>query len=153
MISLIEKIIKRKKYMEETFYLAVSICDRYLFFIISEKIELPCLVTLIVTAIFLAAKIEQPLSPNLNKMIHLAYNKLKVDISRSKIIDLEWSIISALDFSLRYTSPLMFLSRLLRLQNLDSYSKDPSAETVDIKARIFCRTLLRSKAYLTMKPS
>lgn len=130
MVQLIEKIIKSKNYLEETHYLAVSICDRYLFFLVSEKKEIPCLITLIITAVFLAAKVEQPLSPNMNKMIQIAHSKLQVRVTRSEMIDMEWKIIGALDFNLRYTSPLMLLDRLLRLQNLDRKSEDSSAKTI-----------------------
>ena len=58
-----------------------------------------------------------------------------------------------LDFDLQYTSPLFFLERYQRLFNLDRLDKNAEANIINKLARLFCRTLLRSRAYLGMKPS
>ena len=58
MVLLIEELHAIKQYKIETLYLAVSLADRYLVYIALSEKEPPCLVTLAVTCILLAAKIE-----------------------------------------------------------------------------------------------
>lgn len=65
---LIERVHGRKDYKEETLYVAVSLVDRCI-----EKFtdsdDVPCLVTLSITCLFIAAKIEEEIQPNLNRMV------------------------------------------------------------------------------------
>ena len=58
MILLVEEICRMKKYNDETLYLAISIADRYLVNLAVQKEKSPCLVTLSVTCLLIAAKIE-----------------------------------------------------------------------------------------------
>ena len=58
MVLLIEKLSIAKNYKKETYYLAVSIADRYLVYVVVSEKEAPCLVTLAVTCILMAAKLE-----------------------------------------------------------------------------------------------
>lgn len=62
-------------------------------------------------------------------------------------------MIERLDFELHYTSPLVFLERYLRLYDLDLIESDEKAKMISMLACLFCRCLLRSKAYLSLKPS
>ena len=62
MVQLIEKIQKIKEYKEETYFLAVSLADRYLVHIAVHGQEMPSLISLGVTAILMAAKLEQPIA-------------------------------------------------------------------------------------------
>ena len=58
-----------------------------------------------------------------------------------------------LDFDLHYTGPIFFLERFLRIYNLDQIKRDREAFAIDYLARNFCRSMLRSKSYLSLKPS
>eukprot|EP00353_Schmidingerella_taraikaensis_P006493 CAMPEP_0185583920 /NCGR_PEP_ID=MMETSP0434-20130131/28783_1 /TAXON_ID=626734 ORGANISM="Favella taraikaensis, Strain Fe Narragansett Bay" /NCGR_SAMPLE_ID=MMETSP0434 /ASSEMBLY_ACC=CAM_ASM_000379 /LENGTH=229 /DNA_ID=CAMNT_0028203333 /DNA_START=1181 /DNA_END=1870 /DNA_ORIENTATION=- len=101
----------------------------------------------------MAAKLEQPIQPNFNRMIRLVKQKWDVDYLRNDLIKLETHIIHTLDFDLHYNSPLIFLERYLRLYELDRVKQDPMAYIIDKVARVFCRCILRSKAHLSLKPS
>ena len=68
---LIEQLCTCKNYKFETFYQAVSLADQYLVYIARESVVLPCLITLGLTSVLLAAKIEQPVQPSFKRMIRL----------------------------------------------------------------------------------
>lgn len=153
MVTLLEALITEKEYKEETLYLAVSLCDRYLVNLAIGKRMAPCLIMLAIIGTLMAAKLEQPIQPNFNRMIRLVKQKWDVDYYRDDLIDLETSIIRTLDFDLHYTSPLTFLERYQRLYELDRIIEDRTSGVIDEIARLLIRTLLRSRNYLSLKPS
>ena len=71
MIMLIEDLSSIKQYKVETLYLANAIADKYLVNIAIQGSKVPCLITLAVTSLLMAAKIEQPISPSFTRMISL----------------------------------------------------------------------------------
>ena len=71
MILLIEQLHGIKKYRTETLYMAVSLADRYLVHLAVNTKPAPCLVTLAVTCLLMAAKLEQPMSPSFTRMINI----------------------------------------------------------------------------------
>ena len=75
MILHIEDLWKRRNYKIETFYLAANIADHYLMKLASLNRTAPCLVHLGTTALFLAAKIEESLSPCVINLIILIKQK------------------------------------------------------------------------------
>ena len=58
MVILIEDLHRHKGYKIDTLFLAVSIADRYLVNMAVEGQKAPCLVTLGVTCLLMAAKLE-----------------------------------------------------------------------------------------------
>lgn len=58
MVLLLEELNEEEEWNDETLMLAVSIADRYLLNLSREKAVAPCLVTLSVTCLMIAAKIE-----------------------------------------------------------------------------------------------
>lgn len=58
MVMLIEDLCSVKEYKIETLYLAVSLADRYLVNIAVLGKVAPCLITLAVSCILMAAKLE-----------------------------------------------------------------------------------------------
>ena len=59
MVIMIEEIIMLKDYKAETYFLAVSLADRYLACCASNpSIEVPSLIMIAITSILLAAKLE-----------------------------------------------------------------------------------------------
>lgn len=71
MVMLIEDLHILKDYKLETLFLAVSIADRYLVEIAVEGKAAPCLISLAVVCILMAAKMNQPISPSFTRMITL----------------------------------------------------------------------------------
>ena len=57
MVNLIEQIHAVKEYRAETFYLAVSLMDKYLASLTLDYRRPPCLITLSVTCLLMAAKL------------------------------------------------------------------------------------------------
>ncbi len=101
----------------------------------------------------MAAKLEQPMQPNFNRMVRLVKSKWGVDTSRDELIEIEMNIIYTLDFNLTYTGPISFLERYLRVFNLDCVQTDRESFIIDGLARSFSRCFLRSHHYLRLKPS
>ena len=64
MVLLIEELVLFKNYRTETMYSAVTIADKYLVRKIVHGFEIPCLVTLAVTCILMAAKFEESIAPS-----------------------------------------------------------------------------------------
>ena len=71
LVLLVEQLNTVKNYKAETGYLAVSLVDRYLDKWVEGKAHLSCLITLGLTCLLMAAKIEQSLQPSFNRMIKL----------------------------------------------------------------------------------
>ena len=76
MLNLMEKLGEIKEYTIDTFFLAVSLLDRYLACVTPEK-RVKCLGSLAVTCLLIAVKLEEPVSPSYNNMCKLLA-KLKV---------------------------------------------------------------------------
>ena len=64
---MIEELSIAKDYRDETLFLAVNLMDRYLSQKLRQRCQLPCLVTLAVTSLLLAVKIEEPKVPPITK--------------------------------------------------------------------------------------
>ena len=69
MVLLMEELWELREYKLETFYLSVSIADHYLMKLAKTKKKAPCLATLGLACLFLAAKLEQPKEPNLRALL------------------------------------------------------------------------------------
>ena len=106
MFFVIEKIHEIKEYKIETMFAAMSIADRYLEKLALAQIKAPCLVTLGITSLLMAVKIEEPISPSFERMINLLKKYDITSISKQDLIDLEEQIIVKLDFCLRDVSPI-----------------------------------------------
>ena len=86
-------------------------------------------------------------------MVKLVASEWSFTVTKEELIELEESIIRTLDFDLQYAGPLQFLERFQRVYNLDQVKRDKEAYALDYLARSFCRSLLRCKGWLTLKPS
>lgn len=79
---------KEKKYRVETLFLAINIFDRVLSHVVSQitpiKISL-----IVVSCMILAAKIEQPMTPSINRMIALLSERERKSVSKADVIYLE----------------------------------------------------------------
>ena len=106
-----ESLIKEKGYKVNTFYLAVRIFDNYLIKIANKDIKAPKLDFLAIASVFLAAKIEEHLSPNAEKLVRAFKHIYCVKLTVKELLELESDILIELQFDLKLTTPLDFLPR------------------------------------------
>ena len=82
MISLIQELHRVKGYAEDTFYLAVSVADRYLTVLATKGQKAPNLIQLATISILLAAKMYQHMNPCFDMMIDKLPKLLREQVSR-----------------------------------------------------------------------
>ena len=104
--------------------MAISIVDRYLCHLAQHNIKTPALISLGVICIFLAAKINEKPVQQLDLIIESVYFRSKKDNWKQQLIDLEESIIKALQFDLNKPTLINFLDRYLRIYGLDQRDKE-----------------------------
>ena len=151
MVILIEDLHRHKGYKIDTLFLAVSIADRYLVNLAVEGQKAPCLVTLGVTCLLMAAKLEQPMHPSFNIMVRLLADTQRLFVTKQALIQLEEKIIRALEFSIHFTSIVPFLERyqlILGIHNDD----EESAQIGDMASKL-CRFMQRDEQFLRYRPS
>ena len=77
---------KKKGYRHETLFVACSILDRYLWTIGWQTFPREKMCMLATLSILMAAKLEQPISPNFGKMISLLKENEKKNVSVNQMI-------------------------------------------------------------------
>lgn len=106
----------RFRLLPETLFLAVNIIDRFL----SRKVvQLDRLQLVGVTAMFIASKYEEVLSPHVQNFRHVADD----GFSEAEILSAERYILAALDYDLSYPNPMNFLRRISKADNYDIQSR------------------------------
>lgn len=136
MIATIQYLHKKKDaYKQETMHLAGNIADRYLSYLARKGKQSPNMTVLATTALLIAAKIEQPISPSFNRMINLLPESRKARIVKEDLIDLEENIVKALDFDFCYASSITFLERYQRLFSVDQEAEDKNMKQIGHTAR------------------
>lgn len=102
--------------LPETLFLAINIIDRFL----SEKVvQLDRLQLVGITAMFIASKYEEVLSPHVANFVHVADD----GFSEQEILSAERFVLSTLDFNLSYPNPMNFLRRISKADNYDIQSR------------------------------
>lgn len=102
----------RFRLLPETLFLAVNIIDRFL----STKIvQLDRLQLVGVTAMFIASKYEEVLSPHVQNFRHVADD----GFTEEEILSAERFVLAALDYDLSYPNPMNFLRRISKADNYD----------------------------------
>ena len=95
--QLIGYLNQKKEYKHDTYHIAVSIVDRYLSHLAKNGRPAPELTALCVVSMLLAAKLEQPISPNFNRMINLLPEPYKQrGVTKKTLIALEADILVSL---------------------------------------------------------
>lgn len=142
-----------KGYRKETHLLGVSILDRYLHSLLTKSMGSGLLITrdqmplLVTTSTILAAKLEQPMTPSIKRMIKLLTNEEQGLVDKEAVIELEEHVLSTLQFDFNYPSALTFIERYLRLAELQN-------DTVLIQATDDLLKVAASKiVFLEYKPS
>lgn len=98
--------------LPETLFLAVNIIDRFLS---TKTVQLDRLQLVGVTAMFIASKYEEVLSPHVGNFRHVADD----GFTEEEILSAERYILSALDYDLSYPNPMNFLRRISKADNYD----------------------------------
>ena len=133
--------------------MALNIGDQYLVHLVVHEQPLPCLGTLSIVCNLLSAKLCQDIHPSFNNMIILAKEIWDEDIKKSNLLELEYKIITVLNFDFCYESPLVFLERFQRLYGLDRLAESENIREIDMLARALIRFTYRSSASLIIYPS
>ncbi len=96
--------------LPETIFLAVNIIDRFLS---TRVVELEKLQLVGITAMFIASKYEEVLSPHVQNFKHVADDGFTED----EILKAERFVLSALNYDLSYPNPMNFLRRISKADN------------------------------------
>ncbi|KAI1271958.1 cyclin-like protein [Xylaria sp. FL0933] len=98
--------------LPETLFLAINIIDRFL----SKKVvQLDRLQLVGITAMFIAAKYEEVLSPHVANFKHVADD----GFTEEEILSAERFILGTLNYDLSYPNPMNFLRRISKADNYD----------------------------------
>lgn len=98
--------------LPETLFLAVNIIDRFLS---TRVVELDKLQLVGITAMFIASKYEEVLSPHVQNFKHVADD----GFSEDEILKAERFVLAALNFDMSYPNPMNFLRRISKADNYD----------------------------------
>ncbi|KAL8672159.1 MAG: hypothetical protein Q9168_003358 [Polycauliona sp. 1 TL-2023] len=98
--------------LPETIFLAINIIDRFLS---TRVVELEKLQLVGITAMFIASKYEEVLSPHVQNFKHVADD----GFSEEEILKAERFVLSALNYDLSYPNPMNFLRRISKADNYD----------------------------------
>lgn len=98
--------------LPETLFLAVNIIDRFLS---AKVVQLDRLQLVGVTAMFIASKYEEVLSPHVANFRHVADDGFTED----EILSAERYVLTALNYDLSYPNPMNFLRRISKADNYD----------------------------------
>ncbi|KAL9619864.1 MAG: hypothetical protein Q9204_008263 [Flavoplaca sp. TL-2023a] len=96
--------------LPETIFLAINIIDRFLS---TRVVELEKLQLVGITAMFIASKYEEVLSPHVQNFKHVADD----GFSEEEILKAERFVLAALNYNLSYPNPMNFLRRISKADN------------------------------------
>lgn len=98
--------------LPETLFLAVNIIDRFLS---NKVVQLERLQLVGITAMFIASKYEEVLSPHVANFRHVADD----GFSEAEILSAERYVLAALNYDLSYPNPMNFLRRISKADDYD----------------------------------
>lgn len=102
----------RFRLLPETLFLAVNIIDRFLS---AKVVQLDRLQLVGVTAMFIASKYEEVLSPHVQNFRHVADD----GFTEEEILSAERFVLASLNYDLSYPNPMNFLRRISKADNYD----------------------------------
>ncbi|KAK4239467.1 cyclin-like protein [Achaetomium macrosporum] len=116
LIDWLVEVHTRFHLLPETLFLAVNIVDRFL----SEKVvQLERLQLVGITAMFIASKYEEVLSPHIANFRHIADD----GFTEAEILSAERFVLATLNYDLSYPNPMNFLRRISKADNYDIHSR------------------------------
>jgi G2/mitotic-specific cyclin 2 len=102
----------RFRLLPETLFLAINIVDRFLS---SKVVPLDRLQLVGITAMFIASKYEEVLSPHVGNFVHVADDGFTID----EVLSAERYTLTTLKYDLSYPNPMNFLRRISKADNYD----------------------------------
>ena len=112
LIDWLIEVHTRFRLLPETLFLAVNIIDRFL----SQKVvPLDKLQLVGVTAMFIASKYEEVLSPHIGNFVHVADDGFTMD----EVLSAERYTLTTLKYDLSYPNPMNFLRRISKADQYD----------------------------------
>ena len=102
----------RFRLLPETLFLAINIVDRFLS---SKVVPLDKLQLVGITAMFIASKYEEVLSPHVGNFVHVADDGFTID----EVLSAERYTLTTLKYDLSYPNPMNFLRRISKADNYD----------------------------------
>jgi len=114
LVDWLSEVHLKFKLLPETFFISVNIMDRFLE---REKVERSKLQLVGITALMIAAKYEEIYPPELRDYAYIADNAY----TKSQILQMEFKILSLLQFGFTFPTPYRFLERYIKL-----IGEDPS---------------------------
>jgi hypothetical protein len=112
LIDWLLEVHTRFRLLPETLFLAVNIIDRFLS---CKVVQLDRLQLVGVTAMFIASKYEEVLSPHVTNFRHVADDGFTDD----EILSAERFVLTALNYNLSYPNPMNFLRRISKADYYD----------------------------------
>lgn len=106
----------RFRLLPETLFLAVNIVDRFLS---CKVVPLDKLQLVGITAMFIASKYEEVLSPHVGNFVHVADDGFSVD----EVLSAERYTLSTLKYDLSYPNPMNFLRRISKADQYDMQTR------------------------------
>lgn len=116
LIDWLVEVHTRFRLLPETLFLAVNIVDRFLS---SKVVPLDKFQLVGVTAMFIASKYEEVLSPHVASFVHVADEGFTVD----EVLAAERYTLTALKYDLSYPNPMNFLRRISKADNYDIHTR------------------------------
>jgi hypothetical protein len=110
LIDWLTEVHTRFRLLPETLFLTVNIIDRFLS---AKVVQLDRLQLVGVTAMFIASKYEEVLSPHVQNFRHVADDGFTED----EILSAERFLLSTLNYDLSYPNPMNFLRRISKADN------------------------------------
>lgn len=111
--------------LPETLFLAVNIIDRFLS---AKVVQLDRLQLVGVTAMFIASKYEEVLSPHVANFRHVADD----GFTEEEILSAERYVLAALNYDLSYPNPMNFLRRISKADNYDIQTRTLGKYLIEI---------------------
>ncbi|KHN98511.1 G2/mitotic-specific cyclin-B [Metarhizium album ARSEF 1941] len=111
--------------LPETLFLAVNIIDRFLS---AKVVQLDRLQLVGITAMFIASKYEEVLSPHVENFKRITDN----GFSEAEILSAERFLLSTLNYDLSYPNPMNFLRRVSKADNYDIQSRTIGKYLIEI---------------------
>lgn len=124
--------------LPETFYLTVNIIDRFLS---HKEVGLEKLQLVGVTAMFIASKYEEVLSPHIGNFVHVADE----GFSEGEILGAERYILQVLNYDLSFPNPMHFMRRISKADNYEIQTRTLAKYLLEIS--------LLDHRFLKHKPS
>lgn len=124
--------------LPETFYLTVNIIDRFLS---CKVVQLERLQLVGVTAMFIASKYEEVLSPHIGNFRHVADD----GFTEAEILNAERYILATLNYDLSFPNPMHFMRRISKADNYDIQTRTLAKYLLEIS--------LLDHRFLHFKPS